>query len=69
MQITPLQPGDLLDEREVAAILGAEVRTLRNWRSLRKGPPFRKIGERMVRYTRADVTAFIDGAIAPRAAA
>jgi len=55
------QPGDLIDEREAAAILGTEVRTLRNWRSLRKGPPFRKIGERMVRYSRADLAAFIAG--------
>jgi len=56
---TPLQPGDLVDEREAAAILRTEVRTLRNWRALRKGPRFRKIGERMVRYHRADLAAFI----------
>lgn len=55
----PLRPGDLVDEREAAAILGAEVRTLRNWRALRKGPLFRKIGERMVRYHRADLATFI----------
>jgi hypothetical protein len=55
----PLQPGDLIDEREAAAILCAEVRTLRNWRALGKGPRFRKVGERMVRYHRADLAAFI----------
>ncbi len=53
--------GDLLGEREVAAILGASVKTLRNWRSRRQGPRFRKIGARMVRYTRADLLAFIEG--------
>jgi len=54
-----LQPGDLLDEREAAAILRTQVRTLRNWRALRKGPRYRKIGQRMVRYLRADLAAFI----------
>jgi hypothetical protein len=55
----PLLPGDLIDEREAAAILAAEVRTLRNWRALGKGPPFRKVGQRMVRYHRADLRAFL----------
>jgi len=56
---TPLLPGDLIDEREAAAILAAEVRTLRNWRALAKGPPFRKVGQRMVRYHRADLAEFV----------
>lgn len=55
----PLQPGDLVDERQAAAILAVEVRTLRNWRSRREGPRFRKIGERMARYHRADLAAFV----------
>ena len=57
----PLQPGDLVDEREAAAILGTAVRTLRNWRTLRKGPRFCRIGQRMIRYCRADLAAFIVG--------
>ena len=57
-----LAPGDLLDEREAAAILGASVQTLRNWRWRREGPRFRKIGLRMVRYSRADLQTFIEGA-------
>lgn len=56
-----LQAGDLVDEREAAAILCVEVRTLRNWRALHKGPRYRKIGERMVRYHRSDLAAFIAG--------
>jgi predicted DNA-binding transcriptional regulator AlpA len=56
-----LAPGDLLDEREAAAILGASVQTLRNWRWRGEGPRFRKIGLRMVRYSRADLEAFIEG--------
>jgi hypothetical protein len=36
--------------------------TLRNWRAQGKGPRFRKIGERLVRYHRADLLAFTQGA-------
>ena len=57
-----LAPGDLLDEREAAAILSASVQTLRNWRWRGEGPRFRKIGLRMVRYSRADLQTFIEGA-------
>jgi len=56
-----LRPGDLVDEREAAAILSTEVRTLRNWRTLGKGPVFCKIGERMVRYRQADLASFVNG--------
>lgn len=56
-----LFPGDLLDEKEVAAILGCAVASLRNWRWARKGPRVRKIGQRLVRYHRDDLAAFIAG--------
>lgn len=56
-----LAPGDLLDERKAAAILGASVQTLRNWRWRGQGPRFHKIGQRLVRYRRADLEAFIEG--------
>lgn len=55
-----LQPGDLLAAEELAALLGTSTITLANWRSTGKGPRFVKIGERMVRYRRADVLAFIE---------
>lgn len=54
----PIQSGDLLTEAEAAATLNCAVRTLRNWRALRKGPRYRKIGARLVRYHRADLAAF-----------
>ena len=54
----PLAPGDLLNEQEAAVLLNTAVRTLRNWRALRKGPPYRKIGQRAVRYHRADLEVF-----------
>ena len=52
------EPGDLVTEHEAAAILSAAVRTLRNWRALRKGPRYRKIGARLVRYSRRDLAEF-----------
>lgn len=55
-----LKPGDLVDEREAAAILGAQVQTLRNWRWRGEGPRFRKVGQRLVRYHRADLAAFVE---------
>lgn len=56
-----LAAGEMIDEKEAAALMGLAVGTLRNWRSLRQGPRFRKIGTRAVRYCRADVAAFITG--------
>lgn len=55
-----LSPGDLVTEREAAAILAASVQTLRNWRWAHKGPRVRKVGQRLVRYHRADLAAFIE---------
>ena len=54
----PLSVGDLVTEHQAAAILSTAVRTLRNWRALRKGPRYRKIGARMVRYHVADLAEF-----------
>jgi hypothetical protein len=53
--VAKMEPGDLVTEQEAAAMLATAVRTLRNWRALRKGPRYRKIGARMVRYHRADL--------------
>jgi hypothetical protein len=61
LNAAPLQPGDLVDEREAAAILGCAVQTLRNWRTKNAGPRARKVGLRLVRYHRADLGAFIAG--------
>jgi hypothetical protein len=55
---TKIEPGDLLTEQEAATALSCAVRTLRNWRALRKGPRYRKIGARLVRYHRADLADF-----------
>ena len=39
-----------LRSRDVAERLGVSVRTLEHWRRLRKGPPWRKLGDRIVVY-------------------
>lgn len=59
-----ISPSDLLGEKEVAAELGIAPGTLRNWRSLRTGIPYVKLGKRAIRYRRADVDAFIANGIA-----
>ena len=53
--------GYLLTDYEVAALLGASLQTVRNWRWRGEGPRFVKLGGRMVRYRPADVQAFIEG--------
>ena len=66
MSIEPLhKPDDLVDETEAAATLTLKVATLRNWRALKQGPRFVKLGKRTVRYRRADLAAFIAQGGAP----
>lgn len=38
-----------IDEKELAAMYGIAVQTVRNWRFLRKGPSYVKV-HRMIRY-------------------
>lgn len=52
---------DLLNEKDAAAEMDLAVSTLRNWRALGKGPKFIKVGQRLVRYRRSDLEAFIAG--------
>lgn len=53
-----LEPGDLVDETRAAETLGVSAKTLQNWRALRKGPRYRKIGARLVRYHVDDLAEF-----------
>jgi len=57
-QVIPA-PRELLDEKEAADYLTVAVATMRNWRSLKRGPRFLKIGARCVRYSRADLDSFM----------
>ena len=51
-------PARALTEREVAAMLGLSVATLRAWRHRGKGPRFLRLG-RSVRYLPSDVADFV----------
>jgi excisionase family DNA binding protein len=48
------------NEREAARYLAVSGATLRLWRSERKGPPYFKAGEKLVRYRRADLDSWIE---------
>ncbi len=50
-----------MNEYAVADLAGMSVATLRRWRLFRAGPPYRKFGS-AVRYSRAEVLAWLDGA-------
>lgn len=50
-----------LNEKEVAAITGRAISTLRNERFMRKGLPYLKIAGRSVRYKTEDVISFMEG--------
>lgn len=60
----PLQPGDLLTPSEASAILVVDKLTLANWRSARKGPPWVRVGDRIIRYPRAGLAEFISAGVA-----
>jgi predicted DNA-binding transcriptional regulator AlpA len=54
-----IQTAQLMSEREVAQMLNCSAKTLRNDRSMGRGPKWVKIG-RLVRYRIEDVLAYID---------
>jgi excisionase family DNA binding protein len=51
-------PPHLLTLAEAAAYLGVQVKTLYEWRRLRKGPPSIAVG-RLVKYRAADLDAWL----------
>ncbi len=53
-------PAALLDQIQAAHRLGLKnPKTLSVWRSRRTGPPYRKVGKRLVRYALADLEAWM----------
>jgi excisionase family DNA binding protein len=54
-----VEADELMSPDQLAEALGISVRTLYNWRSLRKGPPGFRVG-RAVRYRRSDVKTWLD---------
>lgn len=57
--VTTISTSGLLTEKEAAAYLVVAVKTLQNWRSLCKGPAYKKIG-RLVRYSTPDLAAYAE---------
>lgn len=51
--------GNLLDQNEVAVMLGVSPKTLEYWRWKKIGPKFLKVG-RLARYRQADVESYIE---------
>ena len=55
-----MSESSLIDQNATAALIGLKnPRTLCEWRRRRCGPPFKKIGQRLVRYERGEVLAWI----------
>ncbi|WP_447974624.1 helix-turn-helix transcriptional regulator [Nitrospira sp. Kam-Ns4a] len=56
-----------LDEQQVAEMLRISRRTLQAWRLRGGGPPYVKIGSRMVRYRETEVLQWLTTSAQPRA--
>lgn len=54
---------ELLDVKAVSADLGTPLGTLAYWRHIGEGPPWAKLGRRVV-YRRSDVKAWVDAQFA-----
>lgn len=51
--------GDILTEKEAAALLRCSPSALLRFRCERRGPPYSKVGK-LVRYTRSDLIAWLE---------
>jgi hypothetical protein len=61
MSASELLEKKYLNEKEVAAITGRAISTLRNERFMRKGIPYYKVSQRSIRYKTEDVISFMEG--------
>jgi hypothetical protein len=55
------EPLELADERETARFLRISSACLRRWRARGEGPPWLRVGERLVRYDLAAVQHWLKG--------
>ena len=63
-QETSGDPEVWLSPKQASPIIGFAEQTLANWRSLRIGPPYEKVGEgkaARVRYARSELLAWMRG--------
>lgn len=51
--------GKMLDTDAAGDRIGIPAKTLANWRSLKKGPPFVRLAGRTIRYREEDLEAYI----------
>lgn len=51
----------LLTPKQAAEFLGIPLGTLAQWRSQRRGPPYIKLEDRLVRYRRSDLEKYLAG--------
>lgn len=57
------EPSEWMKPKAVAHYYGMTLRGLQEWRARGKGPGWRRLGEREIRYERSSVEAFIRGGI------
>jgi len=50
----------LMTEVDVARFMDISVRTLQQWRSRGRGPPWHKLGPKTVRYIRSELISWIE---------
>lgn len=60
MEFNELMSKPYLNEREVAAITGRALSTLRNERFMRRGIPYAVVGQRSIRYRLTDVLQYME---------
>ncbi len=59
MNVPAEQASPYAPEGEISAIIRIPVMTLRRWRREARGPPFRKLGGRVL-YNKAEVLAWVE---------
>jgi excisionase family DNA binding protein len=52
-------PAEFLTSEQLAELLRVDPKTVKRWRSNGDGPPFIRLGERRLIYSRADVDAWL----------
>lgn len=59
-RLETMHEDELLDQKELAEILGISQKTIALWRSEGKPPQFRRYGRKFVRYLVSDIRNFIN---------
>jgi len=60
MEFNELMSKPYLNEKEVSALTGRALSTLRNERFMRRGIPYAVVGQRSIRYRLTDVIKFME---------